>query len=108
MIWILLGLTFGVDSGLGQPLKDTKTAKKQLSQGVALYVNGDYHGAVRIFEEVITLNPKDPQAYYFLGYAYYQIQNLEKSREAFTQAFRMKANFKPHDRTSDNHEGIRP
>ena len=65
-----------------------------LEQTYSLYYKGDKADAISIIEDYVKDNP-EPQAYYFLGYAYYEMQEMDKSREYFTKAYRMKSFYSP-------------
>ena len=59
-----------------------------------LFYKGDLDAAVTMMEENVQENP-DPGAYYFLGYAYYEMQDMEKAMEYFNEAFRLKSFYSP-------------
>ncbi len=65
-----------------------------VGQAYSLYYKGDKAEAISMIEDYVRDNP-GPQAYYFLGYAYYEMQEMEKSREYFTKAYRMKSFYSP-------------
>jgi predicted Zn-dependent protease len=85
VIVTLLGLW--ASPGLSQP--------QRMSQALYLYFNGDYRGAIPVLKEVIEYNPKDAQAYYYLAYSYYKIGELQRSREAFQEYYRLLGKFRP-------------
>ncbi len=60
----------------------------------SLYYKGQKDAAVKMMEDYIQENP-DPGAYYFLGYAYYEMKDMNKSREYFTESFRLKSFYSP-------------
>ena len=106
LIVILLGLILWTGLSIAQPL--SKTAEKQFNQGLVLYFSGDYQEAIRAFEEVIALNQNSAKVYYFLGYSYYEIQDTEKAREAFSKVFELDKDFKPPRRADRIDKGIKP
>ena len=67
---------------------------ENLEQAYSLYYKGDKAEAISMIEDYVKMNP-EPQAYYFLGYAYYEMQEMEKSREYFTKAYKMKSFYSP-------------
>jgi len=65
-----------------------------LEQAYSLFYKGDKAEAISMIEDYVKDNP-EPQAFYFLGYAYYEMQEMDKSRESFTKAYKMKSFFSP-------------
>jgi TolA-binding protein len=65
-----------------------------LEEAYSLYYKGDKADAISMIEDYVRDNP-EPKAYYFLGYAYYEMQEMDKSREYFTKAYKMKSFFSP-------------
>jgi len=65
-----------------------------LEQAYSLYYKGEKADAVSMIEDYVKDKP-DPQAYYFLGYAYYEMKEMDKSREYFTKAYKMKSFYSP-------------
>ena len=65
-----------------------------VKEAYALFYKGDLDAAVTMMEENVQENP-DPGAYYFLGYAYYEMQDMEKAMEYFNEAFRLKSFYSP-------------
>lgn len=60
----------------------------------SLYYQGEKDAAISMMEEYIRDNP-DPKAYYFLGYAYYQQKDMERARNFFNEAYRLKSFYSP-------------
>jgi len=71
-----------------------KANDSPLSQAYLLYYKGKVIEAIEMMEDYVTEHP-DPGAYYFLGYAYYELKDLEKAREYFDEAYRLKAFYSP-------------
>ena len=65
-----------------------------LKEAYSLYYKGQKQAAVKVIEEYVKENP-DPGAYYFLGYAYYEMKDMNKSREYFSESFRLKSFYSP-------------
>jgi tetratricopeptide (TPR) repeat protein len=65
-----------------------------LKEAYSLYYKGQKEAAVKMIEEYVKENP-DPAAYYFLGYAYYEMKDMNKSRECFSESFRLKSFYSP-------------
>jgi tetratricopeptide (TPR) repeat protein len=65
-----------------------------LKKAYSLYYQGKIEAAIEMMEEYVKDNP-DPAAFYFLGYAYYEKKQLDKAREYFTEAFRLKSFYSP-------------
>lgn len=67
---------------------------ESLEKAYSLYYKGEKAEAISMIEDYVKVNP-DPQAYYFLGYAYYEMKDMDKSREYFTKAYKMKSFYSP-------------
>jgi tetratricopeptide (TPR) repeat protein len=65
-----------------------------LQEAYALYYKGEKDRAISAMEDYAADNP-DPGVLYFLGYAYYEMQQMEKAREYFTKAYKHKDFFSP-------------
>jgi len=50
-----------------------------LSKAYSLYYRGRVEEAIQMVEDYVVEHP-DAGAYYFLGYAYYELEDLEKAR----------------------------
>lgn len=59
-----------------------------------LYYQGEKDAAINMMEDYIRDNP-DPKAYYFLGYAYYEQKDMDRAREFFNEAYRLKSFYSP-------------
>jgi tetratricopeptide (TPR) repeat protein len=83
-----------------EELFDTKAAVQHMEQGIAFLKSGNYDSAVEEFEESAAISP-DAEAFYYLGYAYYQksrkgdADSRSKSRENFEKAYEIDPNFSP-------------
>ncbi len=65
-----------------------------LDKAYSLYYKGDKDAAIEMMEEYIETNP-EPSAYYFLGYAYYEMQDMQKASEYFNKAYVKKPFYSP-------------
>ena len=74
---------------------DSLAAADQFNQGMILLGQSDYAGAARALEKSIGLDPEDAWTYYYLGYAYYQMEELSKARAAFSRAYELDPRFTP-------------
>lgn len=71
--------------------------KTPLEQAYSLYYKGDKQAAIEMIEDYIKEN-REPRAYYFLGYAYYEMQQMDKAREYFTEAYKLKHFYSPMEK----------
>ncbi|HBH62060.1 MAG TPA: hypothetical protein DDX85_10060 [Nitrospiraceae bacterium] len=65
-----------------------------LKEAYSLYYKGDKEAAIEKMEAYVNENP-DAGVLYFLGYAYYEKQEMERAREYFSKAFRLKDFYSP-------------
>jgi TolA-binding protein len=68
-----------------------------LSKAYSLYYSGKVKEAIQMMEDYVAEHP-DPGAYYFLGYAYYELEDLEKAREYFDEAYRLSSFYSPMEK----------
>ena len=87
-------ITFVITAFLFISLSFIPVHAKTLEQAYSLFYKGDKAEAISMIEDYVKDNP-EPQAFYFLGYAYYEMQEMDKSRESFTKAYKMKSFFSP-------------
>jgi tetratricopeptide (TPR) repeat protein len=59
-----------------------------------VYYKGEKEAAIKMMEEYVQDNP-DPRVYYFLGYAYYEMEEMDKANKYFTEAYRLKDFYSP-------------
>ncbi len=78
-----------------ETLFDEKAADTQFQNGLNFHYQGQYQQAIQHFEAATMINPDDPRPYYFLGYAYYQLRNMQKAQEAFEQAYQTNPDYSP-------------
>ncbi len=65
-----------------------------VKEAYSLYYKGEKEEAIRAMEDYVKDNP-DAGVYYFLGYAYYEMQQMERANEYFNKAFRLKNFYSP-------------
>lgn len=74
--------------------------KTPLENAYSLYYKGDKEAAIEMVEDYIKDN-REPSAYYFLGYAYYEKQQMDKAREYFSEAFKLKHFYSPMEKEKE-------
>ncbi len=57
-----------------------------LEKAYSLYYKGKKEAAISMMEEYVNKNP-EPEAFYFLGYAYYEMKKMDKAAKYFNEAF---------------------
>ena len=63
-------------------------------EAYSLYYKGKKQEAIKIMEEYAESNP-GPEVFYFLGYAYYELEQFKKSAQYFNNAFSRKPFYSP-------------
>lgn len=71
-----------------------------LKKAYSLYYKGEKTEAIEMMEDYVENNP-DADVFYFLGYAYYEMQQMDKAREYFTEAYKQKDFFSPMTKADD-------
>lgn len=83
-----------------EELFDTKAAAAHVEKGITHLKEKTYDAAIKELEEAVTINP-DAEAYYYLGYAYYEkgrkgdAESRRKSVECFDKAYELNPGFTP-------------
>ena len=72
-----------------------------LEQARSLYYKGQKQEAIKMIEEYAESNP-GPEVFYFLGYAYYELEQFEKAARYFNEAFSRKPFYSPIAEDEDN------
>ena len=80
---------------LEEPLFDNGEATLHFQKAVKLYQKKGYAGAIAELEQAIEINPDYKEAYYLLGYAYYKVGKMDRSRESFNQAYELDPKYSP-------------
>jgi tetratricopeptide (TPR) repeat protein len=71
-----------------------------LEKAYTLYYKGEKEAAINMIEDYVKETP-DVKALYFLGYAYYEMQDMEKARKYFDEAYRLKSFYSPMEPKDD-------
>jgi Flp pilus assembly protein TadD len=77
------------------PTVAAKTAelRKSLEEGFTLLNGGKYDEAIESFNKAIVLNPKCPDCYYQVGFAYAQKKDYGKAEENYKKAIEVKPDY---------------
>lgn len=89
-------------------ISDARAAGDLFNQGMSLFSQSDYGGAVGALEKSIGLDPESAWTYYYLGYAYYEMEEFSKARAAFSRAYELDPRFTPRLGASNNDAGKTP
>lgn len=65
-----------------------------LKKAYSLYFQGRMKEAVKIMEDYVEEHP-DPRVLYFIGYAYYELKEMDKARKYFEKAYLIDPDFSP-------------
>lgn len=71
-----------------------------LEKAYSLYYKGEKETAISMVEDYVR-ETTDVKALYFLGYAYYEKQDMERAREYFDEAYRLKSFYSPMEPKED-------
>ncbi|MCL4302451.1 MAG: tetratricopeptide repeat protein [Anaerolineae bacterium] len=66
-----------------------------LNSGIALYEKQDYQGAIKIFDEILSTDPKNALAYNARGSAYLDLKDYDKAVADYTKAIELET-LLPH------------
>ncbi len=94
---VLAGIQFAYAE---EELFDTKAAAAHVEKGITHLKEKTYDAAIKELEEAVTINP-DAEAYYYLGYAYYEkgrkgdAESRKKLVECFDKAYELDPGFTP-------------
>ena len=90
ILTMLIVMTFSVCLAQQSPLEEA----------YSLHYQGETKAAIKLMEEYVVDNP-DPQALYFLGYAYYELKDMEKASEYFDKAYKAESFYSPMEKGKD-------
>ena len=76
------------------PLSTSYANELSLDKAYTLLYQGKINEAISLVEEYVQDKP-DVRAYYFLGYAYYEKQDMEESMKYFKEAYKLKSFYSP-------------
>lgn len=74
----------------------TPAQQSSVRMGVEMHENGDYDGAIRLYEKVLKENPNNGDVLYEMAFAYYMKRDYSKSREIAFKAARYKSENLPN------------
>jgi len=81
---LLFGAVFGIGAVRAQtPEAPAPTATPSLADGAARIGAGDPAGAVKILEAVAQREPKNPQAWRYLGFAYIKTKDYDRALASY-------------------------
>lgn len=89
---LLAGVTPAVDAQPKQTLLAQSQTYDLSQQGEDKLKNGDYEGAVKVYNQVLQLNPKDNHAYVNRGMARFELGDKHGAVDDFTQALQLNPN----------------
>jgi tetratricopeptide (TPR) repeat protein len=88
-VWFFAIFCFANISSLAEDFKKpTRTAaeatpeqKALLKEGIELHDKGDYEGAIKKYESILSINPDNVSAIYEMGFSYFAKQDYKKALE---------------------------
>ncbi len=69
-------------------------AESPVEQAYNLFYQGKSDQAIELIEDYVKDSP-DASAHYFLGYAYYEKNEVDKAMEYFSKSFKLKSFYSP-------------
>jgi tetratricopeptide (TPR) repeat protein len=69
-------------------------AETPVEKAYDLFYQGKSDQAIELIEDYVKDTP-DASAYYFLGYAYYEKNEIDKAMEYFSKSFKLKSFYSP-------------
>lgn len=96
---VLLLFSAGLASAHAEMLFDAGAAQEHFKTGQDLYFKHDYKSAIKEFEEAIAIDPENADAYYYLGYSYYKLKDMEKAMAVFDEAYKVDSKYSPPRKT---------
>jgi len=81
-------------------LFDATAATQHFNAGLDLYFKQDYKEAIKEFEAAAEIDPENANSYYFMGYSYYKLKDMNKAREVFEQAYEADTKYSPMRKAS--------
>ena len=88
-------LVLGAGDAAGDPGLAQRTAelRKAFDEGVSLSREGKYDDSVAAFNRALGVNPKCPDCYYNIGFAYSQKKDFDKAEENYKKALEVKPDY---------------
>ena len=94
-VWILALVLLAPTGTWAEELFDLNASEAHFQKGLQYYFQNHYPTAIPEFQEAVRINPDDARSYYFLGYSYYRLGEMEKAQEAFDQAYQLNPQYSP-------------
>lgn len=94
LLFILISW-IGIQSVSAEELFDVQAANDHFNRGLTFYFQKNYSEAIAEFETSIQIDPDNPKAYYFIGYAYYKDRDFSKASDAFRTAYELDSTYAP-------------
>ncbi len=69
-------------------------AESPVEKAYNLFYQGKSDKAIELIEDYVKDTP-DAKAYYFLGYAYYEKNEIDRAMEYFSKSFKLKSFYSP-------------
>lgn len=73
---------------------DSQDVAEQLDRAENLIESGSYQDAIPVLEEVVNADDDNANAYNYLGFAYRNLGEYQKSKESYDQALALDANHR--------------
>ncbi len=89
------GLMSGTTVSMAFKAAPVPTIDRSRPEGLPEYFSNEYGDAAQRLEDTLSQHPDSAAAHYYLGYAFYMMGNLQRSREGFTRAYEIDPTFTP-------------
>lgn len=89
------GLMSGTTVSMAFKAAPVPTIDRSRPEGLPEYFSNEYGDAAQRLEDTLSQHPDSAAAHYYLGYAFYMMGNLQRSREGFTRAYEIDPAFTP-------------
>ncbi len=76
-----------------QSTTDDNNLKAYLDQGFKLLDKEDYQGAIKAFNQVISLSPNNPYGYLGRGFAYFSLKQYQEAKTDLDQTINLDSNI---------------
>jgi len=91
---LMTQVVFGMGSGSGSSDTTSTAVNVDFVAGKKAIDQKDWNGAISAFHKVVALDPKDADAFNYLGYANRQLGDYEKAFDYYNSALRLNPNHK--------------
>ncbi len=82
----LAALTFCAASAFANAEEPEVSRNPDFLAGVKAVKSQDYHGAIALFSKVVAVDPKDANAFNYLGYSHRQLGEMDAALKDYTTA----------------------